>query len=156
MAWALGHLYVLAFQPAAKGFCFISAFKTHRIFFLTFSKAVNKIGIAKHEERGPNDPLDWQERGKIPSRNIFKSMVGWWRIVSFFIWVSFWPWKQILSRPSKDPHGLFFLSPFLPPCCACQCNPRLCLNEKMMLHTQLCPRLQTREISYILSYLWKV
>lgn len=58
MAWALGHLYVLAFQPAAKGFCFISGFKTHRIFFLTFSKAVNKIGTAKHKERGPNDPPD--------------------------------------------------------------------------------------------------
>ena len=50
-------------------------------FFSHPQKQCKKIGIPKQRGRGPSDPLDWQERGKIPTRRIFESMVGCWRIV---------------------------------------------------------------------------
>lgn len=77
MAWALGHVYVLALQPAAKGFCFISAFKTNGIFFPYILKSnAKRLVFLRIEASGPSDPVDCQERGKMPTGHIFKSMVG--------------------------------------------------------------------------------
>jgi len=76
MAWALGHLYVFALQPAAKGFCFISAFKTHGIFFSHIPKSNAKRLVFLSREDVVQVTLWTDRRGEKSQQDVYLN--PWW------------------------------------------------------------------------------